>query len=65
MKKIYSIGYIDMYGDFQKFKDRNGYTVKYATIEECKEIIERQSRKTLFKIMQGWDVLEIIDKREA
>ena len=40
MKKVYSIGYIDMYGDFQKFKDRNGYTVKYATIEECREIIK-------------------------
>ena len=63
MKKIFSIGYIDSYGDFQKFKDNKGYTLKFATVEECREIINKQTRNTLYKIMRGWEVIEVIDRR--
>ena len=63
MKKTLSIGYIDSYGDFCKFKDKNGYTSKYATLDECKELMNKQTKKTIYKVMRGWEVIEIIDRR--
>lgn len=64
MKKIYSIGYIDQYGDFRKVWDKLGYTLKFATIEEAENYINNKLDKnyvkpnTLIKIMQGWKIIK-------
>ena len=64
MKKIYSIGYIDLYGDFAKVWDDKGYTLKFETIEETEKYIKENMYKEYvdinkpIKIMQGWKVIK-------
>ena len=66
MKKIYSIGYIDLYGDFAKVWDSKGYTLKFETIEEAEKYIEKDMYREYIdnskpiKIMKGWEVIKEI-----
>lgn len=66
MKKIYSIGYNDLYGDFAKIWDSKGYTLKFETIEEAEKYVEKWVDKNYvditkpIKIMKGWEVIKEI-----
>lgn len=62
MKKIYSIGYKDDYGDFVKVWE-NGNTRKFETIEEAETFIKNNiKRNGTYKIMQGWNIVKEISK---
>lgn len=67
MKKVYSIGYIDKYGDFTKVWE-NGETRKFATIEECKKYLDKNKEAykecKKIRIMQGWKTIEEIKESE-
>jgi hypothetical protein len=63
MKKQFSIGYIDNYGDFTKVWDNKGYTLKFTTIEETEKYIATMNKEFIdttkpIKIMQGWKVIK-------
>lgn len=61
--KPFSIGYKDSHNDFSKVWDEKGSTRKFETVDQCKEYIESCKFKTIYKIMRGWEVVEVIDKR--
>lgn len=62
---MYSIGYKDKYNDFNKVCDKKGKTMKFTTIQQCKEFIENELNNNIYKIMKGWEVVEIVEKVSA
>lgn len=62
-KKLFSVGYKDDHNNFLKVWDESGRTRKWETVEQCREYIESLQFKTEYKIMRGWEVVEVIDKR--
>ena len=61
-KKIFSIGYKDKYNDFTKVCDYRG-TKKFSTIQECKDYIINNLKPNTYKIMKGWEVVEVVEKK--
>ena len=62
MKK-YSIGYKDSYGSFNKIWE-NGKTKLFDSIKDCKNYIKLLPTNT-YKIMCGWQIIEIVNHREV
>lgn len=63
--KAYTIGYIfnrNGKNHFAKISDERLITKKFATIEECREVIKNRELKTEYRIMRGKEVIEVINK---
>ena len=59
-EKVFSVQYIDLYGDVCKLKDKYGKTCKFSYIDarvKAKKVFEITKKQV--KVCKGWDIIDV------